>query len=129
MTLLSQETLSQAMHWLLNGSTGMSSECILATIVNDGPVTSTSMYATFHPQDPGDFKRCVGLLNAVPEFRNRLHVMKSVSKQWSYLVDHWDEIEKQMLDEIANPDRRGMAPKTYDLMKCVLSGLTTKEGV
>lgn len=129
MTTLSQETISQAMHWLVNGRTGMSSTCILATIINGGPVSGKSWEATFHPVDPSDFKRCVGLLNAVPEFRNRLHVMKSVSKHWARLVDHWDEIEKQMLDEIDNPMRRGMAPKTYDLMKCVLNGVATKEGV
>ena len=121
MSNLSQETLSQAMHWLLNDENGMSSECLLATVINDGPLKSKSMYATFHPHDPSDFRRCVGLLNAAPEFRNRLHVMKSVSKHWSALVDQWDAIEQQMLEEIANPERHGYAPKTYTLMKEVLN--------
>lgn len=119
---LSLETISQAMHWLVNGRTGMSSTCMLATIINGGPVAGT----TYHPCDPADFKRCVGLLNAVPEFRNRLHVMKSISKHWANLVDHWDEIEKQMLEEIST-SLNGC--KTYDLMKCVLNGVATKEGV
>lgn len=104
--------IQQAMRWLLNGKTGMSSECIMATILNNGPVGG-DYKACFHPLDPSDFNRCVGLLNNVPSFRSKLEIMKLVSKQWAILVDHWDELETLLNEEI--PQRS--APKTYARMK------------
>lgn len=39
--------------------------------------------------------------------------MKVVSKYWAVLVDHWDEIEILLNEEV----KQRFAPKTYDLMK------------
>lgn len=105
--------IQKAMRWLLNANTGMSSECLMATMLNGGPVEGKDWKSWFSPADPSDFKRCVDLLNAVPEFRERLSVMKGVSKSWSILVDHWDELEALLNEEI--PQRS--APKTYARMK------------
>ena len=104
--------IQKAMHWLLNGNTGMSSECLMATMLNGGPI-SGGYASRFHPHDSGDFKRCIDLLNAVPTFRITLDVMKQVSKQWAVLVDHWDELELLLNEEIP----RHSAPKTYARMK------------
>lgn len=105
--------IQKAMHWLLNGNKGMSSECLMATMLNGGPVEGKAWETHFHPRDPSDFKRCVDLLNAVPTFRITLDVMKQVSKQWAVLVEHWDELETLLNEEI--PQRS--APKTYARMK------------
>ncbi|WOE32791.1 MULTISPECIES: hypothetical protein [unclassified Acinetobacter] len=91
----------------------MSSECLMATILNGGPVSGNGWATYFHPRDPSDFKRCIGLLEAVPTFRSHLSLMKNVSKEWSVLVEHWDELEVLLKEEI--PQRS--APRTYARMK------------
>ena len=104
--------LSKAMQWLLSGQSGLSSECLMATILNGGPVAG-NYRASFHPLDPSDFKRCIVLLEAVPEFRQQLSVMKSVSKSWEILVENWDELES-----IFNKERNQLsAPLLFDRMK------------
>ena len=105
--------IQKAMHWLLNCDTGMSSECLMATMLNGGKVKGITRETCSHPHDPSDFKRCVDLLNAVPTFRITLDVMKQVSKQWAVLVDHWDELETLLNEEIGQRS----APKTYARMK------------
>lgn len=104
--------LSKAMHWLINGETGLSSECMMATILNGGPI-SGNYKARFHPLDPADFERCIKLLEAVPELRENLIVMKDVSLKWATLIDHWDELEN-----LYNQERnQRSAPKLYERMK------------
>lgn len=113
--------VQKAMHWLFNGKTGMSSECLMATMLNGGGVLGRDYKARFHPHDPSDFKRCVGLLNAVPTFRVTLNLMKDVSKEWSVLVDHWDELEVLLAEEI----HQQSAPKTYARMKELFESVKT----
>lgn len=110
--------IQQAMAWLLSGSTGLSSECIMATLLCGEKVKNTDLYrAAAYPRDPSDFKRCVDLLNTVPSFRTRLHIMKSVSKKWEVLVEHWDELEAMLSEEIKTGYS---APKLYARMKELL---------
>lgn len=61
------------------------------------------------------------LLEAVPEFKEQLHLMISVSGQWAKLMLRWDELCQEFQKEC--PEWRGLswrAPKTYDLMKEIL---------
>lgn len=115
--------VQKSMHWLLNANTGMSSKCLMATLLNNGPVAGKAWETNFHPHDPADFERCVGLLNAVPEFRARLGQMKAVSKHWAVLVDHWDVIETLLNEEV----KQRFAPKTYDLMKSLFKSIEVTE--
>ena len=73
--------------WLRCDDTGLSS-CYMASVL-DG--TFSRPYA--HPLDLDDFWRCSRLLQAVPEFRERLTRMSSRSPQWSRLAAQWTEIE------------------------------------
>jgi hypothetical protein len=114
MSRLHQETLSQAMHWLINSRTGLSSECLLATIINGAPIQG-GWHATFHPRDPSDLKRCIGLLDAVPDLRNHLGVMKAVSKEWEILVLNWNQLETTFKEELQQHPNR--APETNELMR------------
>ena len=104
--------IQKAMHWLMKADTGLSSECLMATMLNGGPI-SGGYASRFHPHDSGDFKRCVDLLNAVPTFRITLDVMTQVSKQWAILVRHWDELEALLNEELGQRS----APKLYARMK------------
>lgn len=47
-----------------------------------------------HPHDAGDFGRCMELLDAVPEWRERIGEMADVSAQWSRLSSMWPKIER-----------------------------------
>ena len=44
------------------------------------------------PVDYGDFGRCDRLLDAVPEFRDKLEMMRDVGKPWANLVERWNAI-------------------------------------
>lgn len=48
---------------------------------------------TAYPHDADDFGRCLGLLDAVPEYRGRLKKMADVSETWAAIVEIWDELE------------------------------------
>lgn len=120
MNHLSEETLSQAMHWLVNGSIGLSSKCLLATIIHGQPIEG-GWSAKFHPCDTSDLKRCIGLLDAAPALRDHLNVMKTVSKEWEILVQHWHELEATLRVELQQHPNR--APQTNGLMKSLFQRL------
>lgn len=71
--------------WALGDSTGMSAKCIARHMV--GLPTDGS-----YPHDGGDFGRCEKLLDACPEFRERLPEMAKVNPYWAALVPRWGEI-------------------------------------
>lgn len=101
----------RAAQWAASGETGVSSKAILGVMVGTPPKSRFC-----YPHDGGDFGRCVGLLDAVPEYRDRLIEMKAICPEWAALVDHWTELEvmyrtkdkclykrmKQILDPIEN---------------------------
>jgi len=49
------------------------------------------------PVDYGDFGRCNRMLAVVPEFHDKLEMMRGVSKAWENLVDKWHVINYQIL--------------------------------
>ena len=102
-------------NWFVNGETGLSSMCIASVMLGFKPKTID------HPLDPPDFKRCLLLVNAVPEVKSNLWKMKDVSEQWSALIDRWDDVEKCFMEEVAEwldtKFSRKSAIRTYDLMK------------
>lgn len=120
MSHLSQETLSKAMFWLVNSRAGLSSKCMLATIINGGPVLG-GRDAKFHPHDPSDLQRCITLLDAAPELRDHLIVMQEVSNEWDVLIQHWNDLEATFKAELlVNPNK---APLTLKFMRELFSGL------
>lgn len=111
----------EANQWLLNGERGISSEMIFSVLSCINILKSEYRIFNQHPYDPDDFLRCEKLLRTATEFRVDFDKMKSLSKAWSGLVDHWDEIVKQFEEEVPGVfDHyipRWSAPKTYALMK------------
>lgn len=67
-----------------------------------------------HPLDPDDLRRCVGLLDAVPAFRSRLHEVAETYPRsaWPELVARWADLETLLRTE--TPPYR--LEKTYRLM-------------
>ena len=88
------------------GDTGISSKAILATMVGKPPQSRFC-----YPHDGGDLGRCIALLDAVPEYRERLPEMKAIGPEWAALVDHWPELEAM---------QRADDQRLYDRMKQIL---------
>lgn len=107
--------------WMLVGEHGASALAIVHHLCGhdvDDP--------TAHPHDPADLRRCLLLLGAAPELRDRLHMMGSVSPQWHALMRAWPELEASFEAEAAGCDWRNgeghwEAPQTYDLMCDILA--------
>ena len=77
----------KALKWSLTDETSPSSRAMLLAFIGieleeyDVPLSSE------------DFARCLGLLEAVPEFKAQMSKIKDVSPQWKKLVEHWSELE------------------------------------
>lgn len=111
--------------WLANGKRGISSNTIatrlsgidcLGTYANGVPRNES------YPRDPSDFIKCQKLLKAVPGFRNRLDEMKSVSKEWAILVNHWSEIEGLIESDFRETNGK-RCPTAYSRMKELLDSV------
>lgn len=100
-------------YWLAGGERGISSEAIAQRLVGGRPKRWT------HPYDVADLRRCVLLLDAVPEAREHIDAMADVSPEWARLVEHWDELERLLRSEMQD-GRRWKAPLTGKRMKEVL---------
>jgi hypothetical protein len=90
------EITNNAKQWLAHGHRGLSSEAIFSKMTG---MALSRLWQNQHPCDPADFKRCMDLLDMVPEFANRMQEMKEVSEQWAAVVDHWDELVQLYYDE------------------------------
>lgn len=70
-----------------------------------------------YPHDPGDFGRCVMLLDAVPKFRERMQKMREGhGPQWTALIAAWDELEALYREELPT----GKAPRLRTRMNELL---------
>lgn len=95
--------------WLRNGERGISSETIFQTI--DGRITLRDEKC--HPRDPGDFRRCYLLLETIPEWKAKLHLMKKVSPVWEKIVDNWAKLTEMLEEQLQTKKPNGM----YQFMK------------
>jgi len=105
----------KAIWWIQNGERGMSSDAMWYCFM--GVPQSTA-----HPYDPDDFKRCWKLLEAVPEWKNELHKLKTLSKVWINLVDNWDKLtdmyEKNCENNWENHKEIGMYEFMQECINC-----------
>lgn len=102
----------RAAQWAATGDTGVSSKALLSVMV--GKRTKDGFC---YPHDGGDLGRCIGLLDAVPEYRARLAEAKALGPEWAALVDHWPELEAMY---------RAKDKKLYDRMKAILDPIEAK---
>jgi hypothetical protein len=47
-----------------------------------------------NPHDKGDFRRVIDLVQAVPEWEDRIREMADLSPTWSRIAARWDELKK-----------------------------------
>lgn len=101
--------------WLALGERGLSSNAIAMTTLGVHP----SEYRVSWPHDDGDLRRCLLLIEQVPETRSKgVDVLAKRYSQWAALANIWDELEETLRDEIGEAlPPRGSAPRTYALIR------------
>ena len=104
------------LEWLASGERGMSSNTMVTHLAGISAGAASS-----HPYDPADLRRCMLLLDRVPELKWRMQRMRTVSKEWNALMDVWDDITTSFLTEAPDnwrdPRAHWRAPRTYKLMQ------------
>lgn len=84
-------------HWLAFGERGVSSNTIVEKITK---LPSLGDFWASHPADVDDLRRCLLLLDQVPELVEPFKtVMPLVSPYWAALVKSWTELETMLSDE------------------------------
>ena len=86
------ETTQKAMYWRNNGRVGLSSLTLWLHLLDVRHPESGRVDGNAAPYDWDDFRRCYLLLEAVPEWKDKLVIMKSVSPIWSNLIDNWQDL-------------------------------------
>lgn len=103
--------------WLRSSERGISSECIVEVLEGLPAGMLTGRWLSRHPCDPADLRRCILLVETVPEYRARLGEMTAVSPVWAALIAHWDELTTLLRQEIGADLGHGRAQRTYDRMR------------
>lgn len=75
--------------WLTFGETGASSKTIVHAVTGERP----RHHSDSHPFDWDDMLRCLRLIEAVPEVRGHLHLVRALSPTWQRLIDNLAAIE------------------------------------
>lgn len=107
--------------WLKSDEVGASSlfmARMLAPVAGLGQCPAHNQFAdeNRHPADVADFRRCVQMLDAVPQLREHIAHMKQHGPQWEKLADNWIDLEALYASERGKDN----CPKTYALLtKCV----------
>ena len=111
-------TIARIAAWMASRERGLSSEAIAITTLGAYATGRTAAW----PLDPSDLRRCLLLLEAVPEAREQgVGVLAKRSPQLAALADRWDILAETLRAEIGEAlPPRGSAPKTCALMKEVL---------
>lgn len=110
MSTIKTETVCNAMNWLFSGKTGLSSEFMMGVLLSDSALAKSGPY----PHDGSDLGRCLGLLESVPEFREKLDLMRRCGERWNLLITHWAELEALYVEDQQNNSRK-LYPRMREL--------------
>src|SRR3546814_20255333 len=98
----------RAQHWHENGEVGTSSLTIFHHFVG------SSMEHTSAPADLADLRRCLFLLDHVPEWQSRIGELEAVPG-WENLAKNWQKLTD--LFRLDSTDLSGEAPETDQLLQ------------
>lgn len=111
------DELSPALRdWLARGERGISSNTIVQHLTG---IKTLDRFGGSHPHDGDDLRRCMLLLDAVPELQPRIRQMATCSKEWAALVADWDGLLAILRRELAREP--GTYGKTYERMRELLA--------
>ena len=108
MTRKRDETVTNIARWMTTGERGISSEAIALTALGGHPTG----FDASPPWDPSDLRRCLLLLEEVPETREKgMRVLAERSSRWAALLNIWDRLSETLRSEIGEElPPRGSAP-------------------
>lgn len=101
--------------WLEHGERGSSSETMAEVFAGMPLGTITGRFGRGrHPHDPADFRRCLSLLQACPEFTDEqsFNRLKDISPVWKRMVENW----QTMADLYRAEYQARKFPKLYAFM-------------
>ena len=98
--------------WIISGDTGVSSKTIWAVMMNAIP-DKPGHFDFDVPHDPADFGRCYRLLEAFPEWKNKLHKVSEKFINWKPLIENWEKLTALFEKESLN----NRCPELYALMQ------------
>jgi len=112
-----------ARRWLAVGEQGLSSCSIFWKLTGVRPDYLRQEREFCHPRDSGDLRRCLLLLDQVPELQGRIGEMAGCSPEWTALAAHWNDLCATMEAEAPDwkqPGPGGGAAETYRKMQEIL---------
>lgn len=106
----------RVLEWLFNDRTTTASRAMAARLA--GIEVSNPYDRACHPQDPADFRLCLDVLVRMPEWRDRVPELRSLSPAWASLVGRWNDVAASIERETAaGGEAARRMPLTYALMK------------
>ena len=106
----------KVMQWQAKGHVGVSS----ATMASIALGLKRNIYGSRFdaPSDPSDLKRCMLLVEEIPEIKDAFPAIAEECKQFAPIIDEWDSLISLLKKEISLDT--GRAPETYKRMKELL---------
>ncbi len=108
--------------WAANGSHGISSLSMFNHLIQGTDIRPlANRMGPSNAWDPDDFSRCYKLLEAVPQFKQNLQMMKTLSPRWALLVDNWDKLTEMYEENVRTNWKKskeiGMSEFMHALLK------------
>lgn len=103
----------KVLKWMGKGNVGISSATMAAIACSlDRPIYGSHFGK---PHDPSDLRRCMLLVDEIPEIRDHFPAIAEKCPALSPVLEKWDELIACLRSEIASGT--GRAPKTYAMME------------
>lgn len=111
----SKNAEQKAMWWIANGHVGMSSKTMWLYFMNQ------KIDRISHPYDPGDFSRCYKLLEAVPEWKERILELSKLSDAWKNLAENWSKLTQMFEENERNDWKTSKKIGMYEFMQTLIA--------
>lgn len=105
------------LEWFATGERGLSSETIARHLIGQPHTGRKTFNGIWTPSDPSDFRRCMLLVESLPDPAAAIEQCRSLSQAWACLVEDWAEITKTLKREMADESLKGMAKQTYEMIQ------------
>lgn len=110
---MSKDLAMKILRWQSDCNVGISS----ATMASIACGLQSNIYGSCFnaPLDPADLKRCIDLVDKVPEIRSCFPAIAEKVGNFGPILSRWDELVAMLRKEIETGNAR--APETYKRMK------------
>ena len=112
--------------WLDDGEVGISSKAIALTAARGAAHKGRKYALGDYPHDPDDLRRCVLLLDRIPQARDlAFPVLVQRCPYWAALIPQWDRLVGMLREELE--EWTGLAPRTYEAMRAILDPIQEEQ--